>query len=209
MTRVPVVLLLGIAGVPATAAAQLTGRIEITGAFVRSRSVDALVTAERDGLMAGVGAAARLAHGGLEVRYAEGRLDSGGVDPRNFVDVGFFAAAHPLPFLTVLAGPRAHALSDGDGTRRWLFWTGVVRLESPRFAGRHAAVFGEVWLGAGSVNETDGTQIARGMETGVLAWLASAPLFARIAYRLDDGRLDAAGLRSTVEIVSLGAGYAF
>ena len=209
MSRALVALVLGIMSARATAAAQVTGRIEITGALVGSRSVDLLATAERDGIAAGLRAGASLARGGIEVRYAEARLDTDGVDERNFVDVAFVAAVHPLPFLTVLAGPRAHALRNSTGTRRWLFWTGAVRLESPRFARRHVAVFGEVWLGAGSVNETDGAELARGMETGVLAWLPGAPLFVRIAYRLDDGRSDAAGLRSTVEHTTIGVGYAF
>lgn len=209
MSRAVVTLLLVAAGLPPAAAAQLTGRVAAAGAFVRARSIDPVATTTRNGLAAGIRAAASHRYAGIELRYAEGRLDSAGADVRDFVDVAALATASPAPWVAVLAGARAHALRSNDGTRRWLFWTAGARFMTPRFARRHVAVFGEIWAGVGAVNERDGSQLARGIETGVLGWLPDAPVFARLAYRLDDGRLDAEGLRSTVESVSVGVGYSF
>lgn len=184
------------------------GRLEVTGAAVRVRSADLGDTVIRHGVAPGFRANLRWAAVGIEIRYAQGSVDDGG-DSRDFAEGVVLASLTPRPFLSLLVGTRAHALTREAVTRRWLFWTAEARFRSPPFARETAWLYGGLWLAAGSVNGVDGGGRGHGLESGIVAEPRGLPLAVRLAYRLDEGRIEDGARRSTVEQVTLGVGYSF
>lgn len=205
----PVLFLL----LPAALAAQSPrgeARLELTLSYVRSRALEAGVARPLDGVVPGGRGHLAWDRFRLELQYAEATLDGEGAGAENFVDAHLLGGVAVLPGLSVLGGVRAHALTDqGDETRRWLFWTAGVHLETPRFARGLLVISGDLWAGLARANGVDGTSLGRGIETAVIGWHPSMPVFARLGYRLDEGRLVDAALRSTVEQLTLGVGYVF
>ncbi|MGH7752188.1 MAG: hypothetical protein ACREN5_05190, partial [Gemmatimonadales bacterium] len=111
------------------------------------------------------------------------------------------------PWLTLWVGPHARTFAiTGLSDRRWLFWSGRVTARGSLFPGRVES-FVELWQGfTGSLSRPTGSAAGGGAEAGLQLRLASQPLWARLAYRVEQGRMGASR-RETVEAVTLTVGY--
>jgi hypothetical protein len=140
------------------------------------------------------------------LRYGQGRItnDTAARDvAEGDAAVGFKAR----PWLTVWAGPNIRTYSVPDlSDRRWLFWSARATARGSLFPGRLES-FVEVWQGlTGRLNRPAETASGRGGEAGLTVRLPRRPLWARLTYRIEQGRAGG-GRRETVEALTLTVGY--
>ena len=134
----------------------------------------------------------------VRLRYAQGRVanDSATRD----LAVGEAALGYaPLSWVEILVGPQARTfVASGISDRRWLFWTGRVRVRGAIFPDRLASVV-EVWEGlSGRLNRPAASASGGGVELGLEAQLPRKPLTGRLSYRIEQGRASG-GIKETVE----------
>jgi hypothetical protein len=134
----------------------------------------------------------------VRLRYAQGRVanDSATRD----LAVGEAALGYaPLSWVEILVGPQARTfIATGISDRRWLFWTGRVRVRGAIFPDRLASVV-EVWQGlSGRLNRPAASASGGGVELGLEARVPRKPLTGRLSYRIEQGRASG-GIRETVE----------
>lgn len=144
------------------------------------------------------------------LRYGQGRLtaDTGAlIMPRKVVEGEVLLGYRARPWLTLWVGPHARTYyGTALGDQRWLFWSGRVSARGGLFPGRLES-FVELWQAfAGSGGPVAASATGRGAEAGVELRLAAQPFWGRLAYRVEQGRLDD-GRRETVEAVTLTVGY--
>jgi hypothetical protein len=144
----------------------------------------------------------------LEVSYAQGRLsaDTGAGGSSDLVDGSVFVALRPVSWLAVKGGPHLRAYVAPSGTERWVMWESRVRAEGPIIAGTlFAHVEGRLALSS-SVNVAPGASGARGGEAGLTLRGPQSPLWARLAYVVEQAQLVGNARTETVEAVMLGIG---
>jgi hypothetical protein len=134
----------------------------------------------------------------VRLRYAQGRVsnDSAARD----LAVGEAALGYaPVSWVEVLVGPQARTfVAPGISDRRWLFWTGRVRVRGVIFPDRLATVV-EVWQGlSGRLSRPAASASGGGVEVGLEARVPRKPLTGRLSYRIEQGRASG-GIRETVE----------
>lgn len=179
-------------------------------------------------------AAGRAALYGVKIHgeYAQGTLSLRDGDARRqYVEGYFFVGISPLPALPSLefmAGPHVRTtISDAPlelpGTedplqhplrQRWVLWEIRGRIDLPIynlqaapgtlriFAEGRAAPFG-------SVNLPDPFDNARGGATGLELRMDDPRITARLAYAIDEIRLEPALRRETTEAITIAIGFAF
>jgi hypothetical protein len=140
------------------------------------------------------------------LRYGQGRVTNDSA-ARNVVEGDASVGFKARPWLTVWAGPNARTyLVTGLSDRRWLFWSARATARGSLFPGRLES-FVEVWQGlTGRLNRPAETASGRGGEAGLALRLARRPLWARLAYRIEQGHAGG-GRRETVEALTLTVGY--
>ncbi len=145
----------------------------------------------------------------VRLRYGQGRVtaDTGAlIMPRDVVEGEVLLGYKARPWLTLWLGPHGRTYGTRLGEQRWLFWSGRVNAHGGLFPGRVES-FVELWQGfRGSVSRPAESAGGRGVEAGLDLRLAARPWWGRLAYRVEQGRLDS-GRRETVEAVTLTVGY--
>jgi hypothetical protein len=145
------------------------------------------------------------------LRYGQGHVTADtGTPPsprRDIVEGEALVGYKARPWLTLWAGPHARTfVVTGLSDRRWLFWSGRATARGSLFPGRLESVV-EVWQGfTGRLNRPAETASGHGGEAGLALRLARRPLWARLAYRIEQGRAGG-GRRETVEALTLTVGY--
>lgn len=143
------------------------------------------------------------------LRYGQGRVtaDAGVPPARDLVEGEALVGYKARPWLTLWVGPHARtSVVTGFGDQRWLFWSGRVTARGSLFPGRVES-FVELWQAfTGSLSRPGAAASGRGTEAGLELRLARRPLWGRLAYRIEQGRL-ANGRRETVEAITLTVGY--
>ena len=154
-------------------------------------------------------ATAEVGHGRVmaRLRYAQGRV-TGDTAAQDVVAGEALLGYRARPWLGVWIGPQARTfVAPGLSDRRWLFWTARVTARGAIFPGRVDS-FAELWQGlSGRLNRPAASAGGGGAELGIEARLARRPVWARFAYRIEQGRVDG-GRRDTVEGLALTVGYA-
>jgi len=140
------------------------------------------------------------------LRYGQGHITSD-TTARDVVEGEVLVGYKARPWLHVWLGPRARTfVAPGLSDRRWLLWTGGVSARGEIFPGRVGS-FAELWQGlSGSLNRPAWSASGSGVELGLEAKLANRPWSLRLAYRIEQGRVDG-DRRDTVEAFTLTAGY--
>ncbi len=144
----------------------------------------------------------------LRLRYGQGHVtaDTGTLMARDVAEGEALLGYTARPWLTLWLGPHARAYDTALGDQRWLFWSARVSARGNVFPGRVES-FVELWQAfAGRVSRPASSAGGRGAEAGLQLRLASRPLWGRLAYRVEQGRVGA-GRRETVEVVTLTVGY--
>jgi hypothetical protein len=144
----------------------------------------------------------------IRLRYGQGHVtaDSGTPMPRDVAEGEALLGYTARPWLTLWLGPHARAYGTTFGDQRWLFWSARVSARGSLFPGRIES-FVELWQAfAGSVSRPAASPSGRGAEAGLQLRLPSRPLWGRLAYRIEQGRVGASR-RETVEAVTLTVGY--
>ncbi|HEV8263560.1 MAG TPA: hypothetical protein VGQ06_01330 [Gemmatimonadales bacterium] len=144
------------------------------------------------------------------LRYGEARLsaDTGAlVMPRNVAEGEALLGYQARPWLTLAVGPHARTYyGTALGDQRWLFWSGRVSARGTLFPDRLES-FVELWQAfAGSGGPVGASATGRGAEAGLELRFSKQPFWGRLAYRIEQGRLDD-GRRETVEALTLTIGY--
>jgi hypothetical protein len=127
----------------------------------------------------------------LDVSYSQGRLtaDTGSAAARALVEGSVLVVARPLNWLALKAGPHLRAYAAPGGTERWVLWEARAHADAPILEGKWVA-YGELWLAvASSVNVDPGSAGARGAEAGLSIKVPGSPVWARLAYLVDQSRL--------------------
>jgi hypothetical protein len=146
----------------------------------------------------------------LRLRYGQGHVTaaSGTVMARDVAEGEALLGYTARPWLTLWLGPHAHAYGTALGDQRWLFWSARASAHGSLFPGRLES-FVELWQAfAGRVSRPASSSAGRGAEAGLQLQLriASRPLWGRLAYRVEQGRVGASR-RETVEAITLTVGY--
>jgi hypothetical protein len=159
------------------------------------------------GLVLSGEAIATRGHFVARLRYGQGRVTSDTAG-RDVAEGEALLGYKPRPWLTVWVGPHARTfVVPGQSDRRWLFWSGRVAARGSLFPGRVES-FVELWQGfTGNINRPVGSASGGGAETGIEVRLARRPLWARLGYRIEQGRASGGGRRETVEAITLTVGY--
>ncbi|HEY3279868.1 MAG TPA: hypothetical protein VGJ83_05095 [Gemmatimonadales bacterium] len=145
------------------------------------------------------------------LRYGQGHVTADTGTPllprRDVVEGEALVGYKARPWLTLWVGPHARTFAvSGVSDRRWLFWSGRATARGSLFPGRVES-FVELWQGfSGRLSRPAGSATGRGAEAGLELRLARRPLWARLAYRIDQGRV-AGEPRETVEALTLTVGY--
>lgn len=145
----------------------------------------------------------------LDIAYAQGRLtaDTGNAAARDIVEGSLFVAYRPVPWLALKTGPHLRAYAAPGGTERWALWEGRAHVDAPIEGGEWVA-YGEGWMAlASSVNVSPGSAGARGAEAGLTLKLPQSPLWARLAYVVDQARLKNNARTESVQSVVLAIGF--
>jgi hypothetical protein len=144
----------------------------------------------------------------LRVRYGQGQVtaDTGMVMARDVAEGEALLGYTARPWLTFWLGPHARTYGTALGDQRWLFWSARVNARGSLFPGRVES-FVELWQAvAGNVSRPAASASGRGAEAGLHVRLATRPFWGRLAYRIEQSRVDS-GRRETVEAVTLTVGY--
>lgn len=144
------------------------------------------------------------------LRYGQGRVtpDTGTlIEARDVAEGDALLGYAARPWLTLWVGPHARTYSGtAFGDQRWLFWSGRVSARGALFPGRVES-FVELWQGfAGKVSRPAASATGRGAEAGLELRLVERPFWGRLAYRVEQGRVDG-GRRETVETLTLTVGF--
>jgi len=145
----------------------------------------------------------------LDLWYSQGRLtaDTGHSAAREIVEGSVFVTARPVPWLALKAGPHLRAFAAPGGTERWVWWEGRAHADAPIREGEWLA-YGEVWIAvASSVNVAPGAAGARGAEAGLTLKLPRSPLWARLAYLVDQTRLKNGAGTESLQSVAVAIGF--
>jgi hypothetical protein len=145
----------------------------------------------------------------IDVAYAQGRLsaDTGSAVPRALVEGSVFATYRPVPWFALKTGPHVRAFAATGGTERWMLWEGRAHADAPLLDGEWQA-YGELWVAlASSVNVTPGAGGARGAEAGLTLKLPRSPVWARLAYAVDQMRLKNDARTESLQSVALTLGF--
>jgi len=141
------------------------------------------------------------------VRYGQGRVknDSAG---RDVTEGEALLGYKARPWLTLWVGPHARTfVVPGQSDRRWLLWSGRVTARGSLFPGRLES-FVELWQGfTGRLSAPAGSASGGGAEAGLELRLARHPVWGRLAYRIEQGRVSGGGRRETVEAITLTVGF--
>ncbi len=142
----------------------------------------------------------------LTAGLLEGRLQPVGAGaPRDLVEAHVSVAARPLPWLEVSAGPVVRAYVADTVTERWVLWQARARLEAPIVIARVSS-YVELWRAlSSSMSLVPAAGRVQGGEAGVVYRPPRGPVSLRLAYRVDDAVVGAAG-SETLEAVSLAVG---
>ncbi|HMG18386.1 MAG TPA: hypothetical protein VK573_06660 [Gemmatimonadales bacterium] len=165
-------------------------------------------TRERvSGLVLGAEAVASRGRFAARLRYGQGRVtnDTAG---RDVAEGEALLGYKARPWLTVWVGPHARTfVVPGQSDRRWLLWSGRVTARGSLFPGRVES-FVELWQGVtGSLNRPAESASGGGAEAGLVLRLARHPVWGRLAYRIEQGRVSGGARRETVEAITLTIGY--
>lgn len=146
------------------------------------------------------------------LRYGQGRVtnDTAG---RDVAEGEALLGYKARPWLTVWVGPHARTfVVAGQSDRRWLLWSGRVTARGGLFPGRVES-FVEVWQGlTGNLGPRPAeSATGGGAEAGIEVRLARRPVWGRLAYRIEQGRVSGGGggggRRETVEAITLTVGF--
>lgn len=140
------------------------------------------------------------------LRYGQGRVTNDSA-ARDVVEGQAFVGYRVRPWLDVGLGPQARTfVVPGLSDRRWLFWSGRVTARGSPFPGRIDS-FVELWYGfTGRLNRPAASARGGGIEGGIELRLPQRPWWARLGYRIEQGRV-AGDTRETVEAFTLTVGY--
>jgi hypothetical protein len=195
---------------PTPLAAQARWRLSLGasggGETVRSRS-DSLAERLSGAVFTGEAMATRERFV-LRLRYGQGHVTAGSatVMARDVAEGEALLGYTARPWLTLWFGPHARTYGTALGDQRWLFWSARVGVRGNLFPGRLES-FVELWQGfSGRVSRPASSAAGRGAEAGLQLRLASRPLWGRLAYRVEQGRIGASR-RETVEAITLTVGY--
>jgi hypothetical protein len=195
------------------AAAPLAGQTGVTGTAaglllnVRARSEAGGVT-RVNGTAVGLAGSVRFRRLELEVRYAEGKLQSsdGQSTPRDLVEGAVALRFVATPWLSMQVGPHARRYDTPLGAERWVTWQLGTRTDVA-IAGPGVSGHALLWRGMGlGVNVPPGTGTARGGEVGVTLDLGPRPFWFALVYGIDQAEVRDAARRETVETLTLTAG---
>jgi len=145
---------------------------------------------------------------GLEAGYRQGTLspDTGAGATQDLAEGRLQLSVRALPWLEILAGPRARAFITPGGTERWLFGEGRVRIDAP-LAVPALRTHAEVWAGlSSSLNLATEAPSYRGGAVGVTYQLPRSPVWLRLTYALDRSESRQLGIVETVETLGVSAG---
>ena len=145
----------------------------------------------------------------IDVAYSQGRLtaDTGSAAARDVVEGSAFLTVRPVAWLAIKAGPHLRAYAAPGGTERWVLWEGRAHADAPILQGEWVA-YGEVWVAvASSVNVSPGADGAHGAEAGLTLQLPRSPLWARLAYVVDQARFKNGARTESVQSVVLAIGF--
>ncbi len=141
----------------------------------------------------------------LAAGLLEGRLQAvgGGAGvPRDLVEARVSVAARPVPWFEVSVGPIVRAYVADTLTERWVFWQARARVDAPILTARLAG-YVELWRAlSSSATLVPAAGRVQGGEAGVAYQPPRGRLSLRLAYRVDDAVVGAAG-SETLEAVSL------
>jgi hypothetical protein len=174
----------------------------------RFQSASPLGGEQLSGLVAGGRLRIVLRPVSFDVAYSQGRLtaDTGSAPARDIVEGSLFLTVRPVPWLALKAGPHLRAYAAPGGIERWVLWEGRAHADAPIFDGQWLA-YGELWIAAASsVNVSPGADGARGAEAGLTLKLPRSPLWARLAYVVDQARLKNGARTESVQAVVLAVG---
>jgi len=159
------------------------------------------------GLVLGAEAVATRGRLAARLRYGQGRVtnDSAG---RDVAEGEALLGYKARPWLTVWVGPHARTfVVPGQSDKRWLLWSGRVTARGSLFPGRVES-FVELWQGfTGRLSAPAGSAAGGGAEAGLEVRLARRPVWGRLAYRIEQGRVSGGGRRETVEAITLTVGF--
>ncbi|MBI4419340.1 MAG: hypothetical protein HY560_00810 [Gemmatimonadetes bacterium] len=145
----------------------------------------------------------------LEAGYLQGGLsaETGLSAPQDIVEGRLLAGAWPLRWLALKAGMHARSYVLSAGTRRWVFFE--VRSRAERWlASDVLGIHVELWAApAATFNIDEQLDQARGGETGLRLRLSPLPLWAGLAYRVDQARMSGGTRREMTEGLVLTVGF--
>lgn len=144
----------------------------------------------------------------LDLSYSQGRLTahSVGTASRDIVEGSLLLGGRPLPWLSLKAGPHLRAFPAPGGTERWVLWEGRAHADAPMLGDEWLA-YGELWVAvASSVNVSPGAGGARGAEAGLSLRLPQSPLWARLAYVVDQASFKGGARTESLQSVVLTIG---
>jgi hypothetical protein len=146
----------------------------------------------------------------VDVSYAQGRLASGdGTSPaRSVVEAIAMVSRRVTPWLLLKAGPHMRAYSAPGSTERWVMWELHAHADEPVITGVLAAYL-EGWIAPiASANVDPGGSSARGAEVGVTLRHPDSPLWARLAFVVDQASLKSNARTESLQsvVVSVGLG---
>lgn len=204
------------------------GAIVATSARERIHFADA--SEELRGLVRGLEGGVEFGRVNLRARYAEGALRPPGSDMRHDLAESFLIVGmRVVGGLELAGGLQARAYTTSPGTERWMLWQLRARYEAPVIA-QVVHTYAELWRSAtGSVNavnilrtQPQGTdflvnvggkrvsktfQGARGGEAGILIRGSGNAPTVRLAYSIDEARLEAGGYRDSIEGLTIAIGF--
>lgn len=143
---------------------------------------------------AGFGLEADVSRGrlGFTVTYLQSKLSprTAGAPARNAAEGEFLLNADALPWLNLGAGFHSRSYRTTLGRQRWAMWELRARVETATLPGNGQGYF-TVWpVLAASVNVPEGWRSGFGSEAGFTLSPFPAPVWLRLAYRVEYFRLE-------------------
>lgn len=143
---------------------------------------------------AGFGLDAAVSRGrlGLAVTYLQSKLSprTVGAPIRDATEGEFLLSADATPWLNLAAGFHSRSYRTTLGPQRWAMWELRARVETATLPGNGQGYF-TVWpVLAASVNVPEGWRSGFGSEAGFTLSPVRAPVWVRLAYRVEFFRLE-------------------